>query len=542
MKTAIRIYLAIYALVIGCYVWADGTVASEQLLTAAILSVVLYPPVFLPFAIWWLVFRGVRGFRRRKRNRMQTVLDTVLFGFSKNDPFTLRHLLEGGICILGRPGSAKTSSSGKIIATAIVRFALSGGLILGSAPTDLGMWRETFKKAGRSKDLIAFGPRHKHTFDFIPFLVGLGGDQNDVAKAILTVGESRGNEEADPGKQSEAFWKMQSFKQIACAIAVFMLAGEVVSIPNLHRFILTAAQTPDDLKMEEWKRGYHNQCFAKAFDTTKTSSQEHDYQIARDTWQTQWPTTDNRTRSNIEAVISGILFVFNSGQVRSLLSNGTTITPAIMDQGKWVFIDMSVGEYGSSGAFVLNAWKYAAQKYVIKRDDASWRHPIIIWADEAGKIVNSGDSFYLSESRKFGGASVYLAQSMQSFHAALGHERGKSQAEVLLGCFATKIFHAIGDPDTAEWASKLLGNEIMMRYSYSGGDGEHTAGEEAVGKSKMSFNSQEHVEPTLQSRDFMHGLRTGGKHNNYIADAIVIRTGEHWSNGRSWMRRSFSQR
>jgi hypothetical protein len=213
-----------------------------------------------------------------------------------------------------------------------------------------------------------------------------------------------------------------------------------------------------------------------------------------------------------------------------------------MDQGNWVFIDMSVGQYGSSGAFVLNAWKYATQRYVTRRNADAWKNPIIIWADEAGKIVNSADSFYLTESRKFGGATVFLAQSMQSFHAALSGERGKSQAEVLLGCFSTKILHAIGDPDTAEWASKLLGNEVKMRYSYGGGTGEHSAGEEAMGKGQMSYNGQEHVEPVLQARDFMHGLRCGGKHNHYIADAIIIRTGEPFSSGRSWIHRPFSQR
>ena len=60
-----------------------------------------------------------------------------------------------------------------------------------------------------------------------------------------------------------------------------------------------------------------------------------------------------------------------------------------------------------------------------------------------------------------------------------------------------------------------------MRFSYGGGGGEHTAGEEAAGKSKMTFNSQEHLEPVLQARDFMHNLRTGGKNNNYYADAII---------------------
>jgi hypothetical protein len=374
------------------------------------------------------------------------------------------------------------------------------------------------------------------------FLAGMKADQKDLAKALITIGESRDNDEAGGGKGGEIFWTQQTTSKLETAISALMIAGEDVSIPNIHEFILTAAQTPEELTSETWKAKYHNKVFKQAWYADKTAIQEHDHKLARDTWLTQWPAMADKTRSSVEASISGTLHVFVSGQVRELLSGDTTITPAIMDQGKWVFVDMSVGQYGSSGAFVLNAWKYATQKYVTRRNPAKWKHPIFIWADEAGKIVNSNDSFYLTESRKFGGATVFLAQSMQSFHAALSGERGKSQAELLLGCFSTKILHAIGDPGTAEWASNLLGKEVTIRHGSSISGDEHSTGSEIMGKAGMSFSTSEHVEPVLEPREFMHGLRTGGKNNGYIADAIILRTGERFSTGNSYLRCEFSQR
>ena len=52
--------------------------------------------------------------RKALKNAGQVVrdrLDAVLHRWSKDDPFTLRDLLNGGVAIFGRTGSGKTSSS-----------------------------------------------------------------------------------------------------------------------------------------------------------------------------------------------------------------------------------------------------------------------------------------------------------------------------------------------------------------------------------------------------------------------------------------------
>ena len=121
-------------------------------------------------------------------------------------------------------------------------------------------------------------------------------------------------------------------------------------------------------------------------------------------------------------------------------------------------------------------------------------------------------------------------------------DRGKSQAEVLLGCFSTKVLHAIGDSGTAEWASNILGKEVKIHHSTNTSGDERSTGSEIMGQAGMSFGSSEHVEAVLEPKSFMHGLRTGGKNNGYMADAIIIRTGEPFSDGNSWMFRAFTQR
>ena len=55
------------------------------------------------------------------------------------------------------------------------------------------------------------------------------------------------------------------------------------------------------------------------------------------------------------------------------------------------------------------------------------------------------------------GCMVVLTQSLHSYYMSMKGDVGKHQADGLLTNFATKVFHALGDVQTAEWASGLIG-------------------------------------------------------------------------------------
>jgi len=63
-----------------------------------------------------------------------------------------------------------------------------------------------------------------------------------------------------------------------------------------------------------------------------------------------------------------------------------------------------------------------------------------------------------------------------------------------------------------------------------------------MGRSKFTGSFSEHYENVLQANAFMSGLRTGGAENGYVVDAIVIRSGETFSNGSNWLRVAFAQK
>lgn len=467
-------------------------------------------------------------------------------------PFSMRFLLNGGWLDLGRPGSGKSFFSGRALALSILRYLRSGMLVLSSAPTDLEMWQELCAMAGRSEDFIVFGPRHKHTFNLVNGLVGLGMDSKDIAKAIKTIGGSMdGDDEQAGGGNTDKFWPIKTRQGLETACEVIRMGDDVFSIPKLHEFIVTAPPNvlavadPRSMSAEEWgkhpasawRQGYHFQCFERAFKKASTPQEKADFENAQKFWLTEWPGmgSDSKTRSSIEAGMTGLLHVFNSGLVRTLISADTTLPLKVLDDGKIIFVDMSVGQYGSSGAVVMNSLRYYAQQYVLRRHPGRWVNPIILWMDEAGKLVNPADSFYLTESRKFGGASVFLAQSMRSFQAAMPGDKGKALAEVLMGCFATKCLHAIGDPGTAEWAAKLLGQEIKTTYGWSP-DHHQKPWELLRGHGRININGSERLAWCVEPKEFMHDMRTG---EGGVSDAYIILSGNIFPDGKAYRKVDF---
>ena len=131
-------------------------------------------------------------------------------------------------------------------------------------------------------------------------------------------------------------------------------------------------------------------------------------------------------------------------------------------------------------------------------------------------------------------------KSLHSYYSALKGETGKHQADALLTNFHHKVFHALGDVDTAEFASGLIGKELR---TFIGGSmaPQESVMDELMGHSKYTGSFNQHYEKVLQDNVFMNGLRCGGEANGLLADCIVIRTGEPFASGQNWIQVTFSQ-
>jgi hypothetical protein len=474
--------------------------------------------------------------------KVKDALDAVLMHWTKNDPFTLRDLLAGGVAIFGRTGSGKTSSSGKALANAIVRHPGSGGLILAAKPEDRQMWEGIFAAAGRSEDLLVFSPESDLRFNFVDYEMQAGGGHTrNITDCLMVIGETLHAEEKAGGEDAQ-FWKSANRRVLNNAVEILKLATGKVGAPELHEFIGTAAETPEQITSEEWRASsFHNQVFRAAYAKSKTErTQPRDYKKAEKFWLREYPRLNERTRSSIMAGVNNILDTFNTGVVCELVSTTTNVTPEDMFRGRWVFVDMAPSEWGVIGSFVAGGWKYLTERAILRRAAQNDSNFVTIWADEAQLFVNTYDADFISRCRSHRGCLVYLTQSIHSYFSAMHGERGKHQAKSLLTNFQTKVFHALGDAETAEWAGSHMGRS---KQTFIGGSmsPQESMLDELMGKSKYTGSFNQQYEKVLQDNVFMNDLRTGGHANGLLCDCIVYCGGNLFANGQSWARVTFSQ-
>lgn len=465
------------------------------------------------------------------------LLDEALFSWPSHDPFRVKDLLRS-YSIMGASGSGKSSGGGYHLAKVVAGYRHSGGLILASKPEDCDFWRKIFALAGRSKDLLIFGPNERLRFNFLDFLAG---DARNITHGILTIAESLHGGESKGGGDDGMFWRQQTERTIYNAVEITRQAYRRVTAPDIQRFISTAANHPDKLSDVAWKEEFHSQTFDLAFRCEKSSVEAYDFQLAQDFWLCEWPQMAEKLRASVLASVMGIMHVFNSGIVRELASTTTNVSPAIMDRRKWVLVDMPVREYGESARFLLGGWKYLTQRHVLKRHAKPGDAVTIIWADEAQTVVNSFDPMYLAECRSHLGCMVYLTQGLNSYYSAMPGQAGRHAADALMTNFYTKLFHAVGDDLTANFAASLVGKRLETHVGGSM-QAPESLYDEIMGNARFSGSFSQQYEQVLQNTAFINGMRTGGKANRYIVDGIAVRSGEPFRNGENWQWVEFSQR
>jgi len=496
--------------------------------------------------IWFVlgafsVLLGICPNKSKLKKDARDVLARVLFMWTKHDAFTVRDLLNGGVSIMGRSGSGKTSSSGRHIAEALVRLPRSGGLILAAKPEDLLMWQGIFAKCGRIRDLLVFSSAGNLRCNFLNYeMTRGGGHTRNITKVITTIGETLRSSDTKGGENAD-FWEREQERMIYNAVHIVKLATGKVDAWDLQQLVSGAAQNAEQLKSDDWRSGFHCDLIKKAYESPKNATEQRDYDLAVDYWLGEIPGMADKTRSSIMTGVMGILHVFNTGVVRDMVSSGTNVSPDDMLAGKWVLVNMSPSEWGDIGSFICAGWKYLTQRAILRREAKRGDSINVIFCDEAHQFVTSHDSHYLAQSRSHFGCMVYLSQSLPSYYSMLKGHTGKNQTEALLSNFYTKIFHSLGDHPTAEWASNLIGRE---RTTFIGGSTAPAQSmyDELFGNSRYTGSFSEQMSAIVEPNEFMNHLRTGGPENGFVADAIVVRSGQPFSMGQNWHRAIFSQR
>ena len=261
-----------------------------------------------------LVLAGLMLFlwpRKRRMRRRKAPLDAELARWTPDDPFTVRDLLNGGVLVLGRAGSGKTSSSGRFLMRSIVANPLSAGLIVCAKPEDIDDIRRVFKEAGRIGDLIVFSALSPYRFNVLDYLKG--EDTRSVVNCLLAVKETLYRSKRRSGGENSQFWAEFEERVLMAAVGMLQLAGEPLTASNLLRYISGAATSPNVIGTPEWVEGYHSKICERAHNARKDRIQQGDYELYEEFWLREYPREDPKTRSNVIAGVMGTLSVFASG-------------------------------------------------------------------------------------------------------------------------------------------------------------------------------------------------------------------------------------
>ncbi len=231
----------------------------------------------------------------------------------------------------------------------------------------------------------------------------------------------------------------------------------------------------------------------------------------------------------------------NTGLAREMVSGATNCSPEDVLAGKWILVNFPPSSWGATGQLISVGWKHLVELALLERKAETNSPVCVLWCDEAHQFITEFDGSFIAQCRSHLGCLCYLSQSVSSFYSALKGDAGRHQADALLANFSHVIVHAC-DPVTAQWAAAKLGRQREILYG--GGvspQPDRTVWEDIFGQPHVNGSFSEHYEPLLQDQAFMVG-RTGGPANGFIADAILLRSGEPFSDGLNFKRAVFSQR
>jgi len=501
----------------------------------------------------------------------------VKFSDKRDDWWCIRDAFEG-VQIFGGIGSGKTSGSGKTIARSFLKNGF-GGLVMcakkGEAVewleyaisenrwddiTIMGkynkyeVWAEHLKKRKRIEELEEFQNDHVwqsgnyNKFNPLDYEINREGEGageifnlTNLFMELYKMG-NRFSGGGDSG-ESERYWDTALKRCLNRLFQTLILSGEEVSISNMIA-LLNSAPTVDDLELisemtekeyEKWiEDTYCMYCLMEASGKIDDDDLEN-FHLIYNYFMKQFAKMPEKTRSTIEESFLGLAEPFLSGILKQYFSQETNLNPEITFDGKIIILDFSVKEYLQAGVYAQGMFKLLWQQAIERRDTDVYPTPAFLWVDESQYFVNEYDTIFQTTARSSRACTVFLTQNISNYYSQMGGKGARSKVDSLLGNLSTKIFHANNDAVTNEWASNVIGKDMIPVETHSENRKSFGLMADSKGKSESL-----HLLPQVLPKEFTT-LWSGGKHRKYTVQAIVQMKGREWSNGVNYLRVQFSQ-
>ena len=466
-------------------------------------------------------------------------LDSVIYSFNGEEPFTIRHACEG-VQIWGGIGSGKTSGSGEALARAFLRSGF-GGLVLCAKKDVLEDWKRYAQETGRANQLLVFDTSGNFVFPFLQYEVARQGEgagyTDNLVRLFTTVYEAI--DRSVSGGGSDPYWTRAMQQLLRNTIDLCLIARGTVSVPLIHDVIHSAPTSTAEIDAETWKD--KSLCWKLLLEGhAKNLDQwaKHDFNSTAAFWLEEYPNLPEKTRSSIISTLSTMMDIFLRRPFRMLFSEQPEdrrkiALPELTHRGVIIVLNLPVKEFGNAGRAAQVVYKYLWQQAVERRAVSNETIPVFLWVDEAQNFVTEYDMQFQATARSSRACTVYLTQNLPNYYAEMGGgEQSKYKVDSLVGNLQTQIWHANSDPTTNETAAETIGRSWHIRKS----SGESFGAEQFNISSGKSESFDYDVPPQMFTR-----LRKGGKLNNRIVDAIIFQNGRTWKNNHTYLLAQFKQ-
>ena len=300
-----------------------------------------------------------------------------------------------------------------------------GGLVLAAKADERRVWERYCQEAGRSADLIAFGPNQPWRFNFLAYELqrpGAGLTENLVA-LITTVPEMAerggGSGGTGGGGSDEGYWRRVNRQLCRNAVDLLVLATGTVSIPDLYRLVVSAPTSVESVASPAWRQAsFCFRCLAAADHRQKTATQLRNLELVSDYFLLEFAGLSDKTRSSIVSTFTSMIDVLNRRLLGDLYGGETNVTPDWATAGKVIVMDLPVKEYAEVGTIAQGIFKFLFQRAVERRDVGQNPRLCFLRMDECHRFLSAYNQLFQATCRSAKVATVALPQNVASRVAA----------------------------------------------------------------------------------------------------------------------------
>jgi len=469
-------------------------------------------------------------------------LSTPLLWWADGCPWTVGDSFQG-TQTFGSTGSGKSSGSMATICRAFMK-AGYGGLFLTVKTEDCENYIGYARDAGRLDDVLVFSPQSDLRYNFIADeqSQSQGSDAlvENLTALLMTVTDLGSGGSEGGGGDNDKYFKLEGTRLVRNGILALVLAGDTITIPDLHKLIVTSPTSMEQVASESWQQNsFCFKCLKAADKTEKTESQQADFELALTYFLKEWCSLSSRTRSVVQSTITSATDLLSRGIARDKISSPTpNISPSMMYEGKLIIVDFPVLVYRDVGKMIQVILKIMWQRSHARRDISKNNRPTFIVADESQMLLVDEDSRFQAIARSTRTAVVYATQSFSSYLETLG-ANAEPKVNALLTNLQLRICHQQTDIRTIQYMQDLLGKSPRFTSNGNTNHNENWLAPLIGGERSSSSGFSESWDNQIEASD-LNSLAKGGP-PHFKTQAIIYQGGKIFPNGNTWIKTAFKQ-